>query len=472
MKKILTIALTISLQLGCNLFSTAQNRVQISIEGAIEQLDNSSRTIEIAQKGIEIAKGEKARLNSTWYPNISAAGTYMNMSEKIEVSESLEELAQPILEVIPQLEQILSLLGPSSLTFPLLDNNVATIDGTIAWPLFTGGKRIYANKIGKSLVNAATLQKEAIQNAQHILLIERYYTAKLLEQTIDVCREEAFANKLLYENAEKMLENGIINNAGMLVAKVAYEESELKFESAVRNHKVAEKSLLSMLEIDTLTNSGATLSTPFFICTAMPSLNHFITLALENNQQTKIIGQQKDMATNSKKIARSGYLPDISIFARQNIYSYNIPSNLLPRRMVGAAFAWNIFDGLNREKRIQTAHLQEESLQLGLMEAQTEITRTVRELYTIMEDAQESLMTIETSISLTEELVDIRKKSFNEGMATTQEVVDANALLAKSNLALTLACYKYEIALANLLALCGNTSEFVQYTQMAGNIFK
>ena len=114
MKKILTIALTISLQLGCNLFSTAQNRVQISIEGAIEQLDNSSRTIEIAQKGIEIAKGEKARLNSTWYPNISAAGTYMNMSEKIEVSESLEELAQPILEVIPQLEQILSLLGPFS----------------------------------------------------------------------------------------------------------------------------------------------------------------------------------------------------------------------------------------------------------------------------------------------------------------------------------------------------------------------
>lgn len=473
MKNILTTAIAIALQLFFHLNSTAQEKVQISVEEAIEQLNSNSRTIEIAQKGIEIAEGEKAKLNSTWYPYIGAAGTYINMSEKIEVSETLGDLAQPVVEMIPQLEQILSLLGSSTLSFPLLDNNVATIDGTIAWPLFTGGKRIYANKIGKSLVNTATLRKEIIQNTQFTLLIERYYTVKLLKHTIDVCKEETQANRLLYDNATKLMENGIINHAEMLVAKVAYEEATLKLESTVRKYSVAEKSLFAMLEIDTLsTNINAELTTPFFICSAIPDLNHFITLAHENNQQTKIIEQQKNMATNSKKIAKSGYMPDISIFARQNIYSYNIPSNLLPRRMVGAAFAWNIFDGLNREKRIETARLQEESLELGKREAETEITRNIRELYSLMEDSKESVKTIRTSISLTEELVEIRKKSFNEGMATTQEVVDANSLLAKSNLAYTLACYQYEIALANMLALCGNTMEFIRYSQMDGNIFK
>ena len=164
----------------------------------------------------------------------------------------------------------------------------------------------------------------------------------------------------------------------MLVAKVAYEESQLKLESSSRKYGVAYKSLINMLDIETLpTNIDADLTTPFFICSTIPTLDYFILLAQENNHQTKLIEQQKYMATNSKKIAQSGYMPDISIFARQNIFSYNIPSNLLPRRMVGAAFAWNIFDGLNREKSIRTAQLQEESLKLQKIEVQNEIIRNI-----------------------------------------------------------------------------------------------
>ena len=473
MKNNLTIAFIIALQLFLNLDAKAQNNLQLSIEKAIYQYNATGNAIEIADKGIEIAKGEKARLNSTWYPFLNASGTYINMSEKIEVNESLEELAGPVVEIFPQLEQILSLLGPASISFPLLDNNIAAIDGTIMWALFTGGKRIFANRIGKSLVNTASLQKELVRNLQHILLIERYYTVKLLEQTIEVCENETDANRILYENAQKMMDNGIINHAELLVAKVAYEESALKLESVQRKFTVAGNSLLSMLDMDTLTTGGTLeLTTPFFICSTLPSLEYFIKLSQENNQQTQMIEEQKDMATNSKKIAKSGYMPDISVFARQNIYSYNIPSNLIPRRMVGAAFSWNIFDGLNREKRIQIARLQEESLELGKNEAEIEIKRNIRELYSLMEDAKESIKSIETSINLTEELVSIRQKSFNEGMATTQEIIDANALWAKSNLAFTLACYQYEIALANLLAICGNTSEFIIYSQMEGNIFK
>ena len=473
MKNILAIAFAIALQLAFRFEAAAQHNIQISIEEAFEQYEANSNTIAVAGKGVEIAKEEKARLNSTWYPYITALGSYINMSEKIEVKESIKELAQPVIDVFPELEQILSIIGPSSLSFPLLDNNIASIDGTIAWPLFTGGKRIYANKIGKSLVNTASLQKELVQNTQYILLIERYYTVKLLKRTVSVCRDETQANKMLYENAQKLMENGIINRAEMLVAKVAYEESSLKLETALREYDVAGNALLSMLDRDSqLTeNSNLDLTTPFFICTSIPPLEHFIKTAMANNQQTNIIEQQKSMTTNSKKIAKSGYMPDISIFARQNFYSYNIPSNLLPRRMVGAALSWNIFDGFNREKRIKIARLQEESLTLGKEEAEMEITRAIRQLYSLMEDARESVNTIGTSMALTEDLLNNRQKSYIEGMATTQEVVDANALRSKSNLALTIACYQYEIALTNLLALCGNTSDFILYSNIESNIY-
>ncbi|MBR7157060.1 MAG: TolC family protein, partial [Bacteroidales bacterium] len=105
-------------------------------------------------------------------------------------------------------------------------------------------------------------------------------------------------------------------------------------------------------------------------------------------------------------------------------------------------------------------------------EGTTEVERAVRGLYSIMEDARESLETVTTSISLAQELVKIRERGFSEGVATASEVVEANALLAKSNLAAMLSCYQYEIALSNMIALCGESLHFSSFLNREGNIYR
>ena len=64
-----------------------------------------------------------------------------------------------------------------------------------------------------------------------------------------------------------------------------------------------------------------------------------------------------------------------------------------------------------------------------------------------------------TTIELSEELVRIRKKSFAEGMATSTEVVDAETMLATVRVARLAAYYEYDVALMNLLAICGTVRE-------------
>ena len=56
---------------------------------------------------------------------------------------------------------------------------------------------------------------------------------------------------------------------------------------------------------------------------------------------------------------------------------------------------------------------------------------------------------------MSRELVRVRKKSFQEGMATSTEVVDAEVMLAKVKTAFLLAYYQYDVALINLLSVCG-----------------
>ncbi len=48
-------------------------------------------------------------------------------------------------------------------------------------------------------------------------------------------------------------------------------------------------------------------------------------------------------------------------------------------------------------------------------------------------------------------------------MATSTEVVDAEVMLAKVKTAFLLAYYQYDVALINLLSVCGTPEQFHQY---------
>ena len=66
---------------------------------------------------------------------------------------------------------------------------------------------------------------------------------------------------------------------------------------------------------------------------------------------------------------------------------------------------------------------------------------------------------------MSRELVRIRKKSFQEGMATSTDVIDAETMLSKVQIAFLLAYYKYDVALASLLSTCGMSESFWQYSR-------
>ena len=60
-----------------------------------------------------------------------------------------------------------------------------------------------------------------------------------------------------------------------------------------------------------------------------------------------------------------------------------------------------------------------------------------------------------TTIAMSEELLHIRRKSFEEGMATSTEVVDAEVILSNVRIAMWLAYYQFDVSLASLCSVCG-----------------
>ena len=251
---------------------------------------------------------------------------------------------------------------------------------------------------------------------------------------------------------------GMIDKAGRLFAQVNMDEAQRSLEASQKETAVLQNALRTLLNI-TDTCSIQPVS-PLFINAVLPAKEEFLQTMQTENYTVNQLQLQSHIAKQQLRIEQSGYLPDIAVFGKQTLYAHGIQSNLIPRTMIGVGFTWNLFDGLAREKRIRQSKIAQQTLSIGQEKAKDDLSVGIDKLYTQMQKAQDNVRALNTTIELSEELVRIRKKSFTEGMATSTEVIDSETMLATVRVARLAAYYEYDVALMNLLALCGTPEEF------------
>ena len=292
--------------------------------------------------------------------------------------------------------------------------------------------------------------------------MERYYGLVLALQTEQVCHNRHEALLKHYRDAQRLESVGMIDKAARLFAQVNMEEALREWnraQSAIQTAQIALKQQLGMAD-SALT---ITPTSPLFVNLQLPELQLFIDAMRSNNPALGTLRVEELMARDKLRMDQGGYLPDVALFGKQTLYAHGLPSNLLPRTIVGVGFTWNLFDGLERESQIAQTRLAKQSLAWSREEAEDELAVAVAELYATLQRTSDEVKVLDTSIALNEELVRMRRIAFAEGMATSAEVIDAENALSEVYLARLAAYYAYDVGLANLLALCGMTEEFGEY---------
>ncbi len=452
----------------------------LTLEEAASILQQNNNAIKISRNAVEAAKARKGQLQSAWYPTIMAAGGYMHFSNNISADANVGELAQGIAgnlpesikgleqiisQLIPQFRQIATAIGGTTLSVPLLGQDVTTLDAAAIWPLITGGKRIYASRIGKGMQEAAEHLETLTSNAQMALMLNAYYTLKLSLRSQLVQQENLIYMERLLRNATRLMQEGFINRAELLVVQVAADDAAREYATAMHNTQVASDALNAILgmKLYNVEPQGN-----FFMLDSIPHINSLNERILRHNPQLKILKAQEGILENKTRIARSSYIPNFALFARQNIYSANIPSNLAPRTTVGVAMQWDIFNGFAREKEIKETLLEQEQLNFTYAQAEDDLLTAALALRGRMSDASYNIRTLQQTVALAKELLREREKSFAEGMCTSTDVVAARTALAKARTALDFAGWQYCTSLASLLALCSDTGEFITLHNTCG----
>ena len=432
----------------------------LTLQEATELMNRNNPTLQMADKAVGIARGERQKLNAFWYPMLNASGMVVHLSNKVEVKQPLNTYTEPAKEwiqsVIPGeqlISSILNQVGNYTLSVPLLQRNLTTIDATISWPVFTGGKRMYATRIGNRMVDMAQVGQAEAHALLQTELIETYYALQLANKILEVKEQTYQSLQQHYDHALKLEANGLITKAERLFAEVNRQEAQREWEAAKQERDVAHRALCSLLdiqkEVDILPVS------PLFVTENLPDSLYFKSLIPSSNYAMNRIRLEESIVENRLRISKSAYFPSIALLGKQTLYAHNVPRNLMPRTLIGIGFTWNLFDGLNREADVRVSRLAQETIALEKEKVKNTLDVMVQKLYSQMKEAEEEVSTLQTTIAMSEELLRIRRKSFEEGMATSTEVVDAEVMLSTVRIAMLLAQYQFDVSLASLCSVCG-----------------
>lgn len=240
--------------LGASVSATAQT-LSLSFDDALRQMQQGNRSLKIADKGIETARTERDKLNALWYPSLQGAGTFVHLSEKIEVKQPLSQFTDPAKDFVHNLvpddqfiSSILDQIGSHTLAFPLAPRNLTTVGLTAEWIVFSGGKRIRAGKIGNAMIDIARENREQTDATQRVLLAESYFGLRLAQEVVRVRQDTYNSLKRHYENALKLEAAGMIDKAGCLFAQVNMDEAQRSLEASQKETAVLQNALRNVAQ--------------------------------------------------------------------------------------------------------------------------------------------------------------------------------------------------------------------------------
>lgn len=458
----------------------------IDFRTAVDMMLENNATIKAAEKSTLLAKRQSQLINASWLPTITMTADYTMMSNGIGVSQDYASLLEPFKEkyaetpLVPEILNLISNeLGDLAFEVPIFEDDFGSIDLEILYPIFTGTKRLYANKLAKSNEALSEINKESVGAAKYLELANVYFSLSLAESMIKVLKETHDMTDNHYSQALKMEAIGMFDKAERLIVKVALDESERNLKDAENQAEVLREALLALLGQRTTDNGQQSLgngqesmansqqpivtSTPLFINEKYPQLEWFKDMMKENAYVFQQADLHDDIAKANLRLSQSNYYPVISLYGKQTIASYQVPKNLVPNTIGGVNLVWDIFDGLARERNIQLTKIESEIVAETQISLKNDLEVAVDEWHANLKQACINAEELQSSLELAQEVYRIRKKSFSEGLCTSQQVLDALNLVNKTNLLLLTTYFEYDIALANLCCLCGIPEYFESF---------
>lgn len=458
---------------GAQSIALHRDTVPLSIERAIELAVTRSEEIRLAQSQVRLAEAQVGTARADAFPQVDARIAYTRTFASpfetggFTLPDSLrfepDSLASTA-ERLRYLEKHTPLAGLGGLgqlfgNLPFGQKNayVAAIVGS--QPLYSGGRVGAALGIASAFLEGTTLNLREQTADIELQVRTAYYRARLAQELVGISQAALEQAQRFLRSERLRRESGTGSELDVLRAEVAVANLEPQLIAATNAAELATLDLKRLVDVP--------MTDPVALTTSLdpPAVVAPVDTAAASRllaQRAAIAAQERQVAMREGqvRIARSGYLPTVSLnlnYGRQLFPSQVFSLGDQWRRDVNASVVASVplFNMGRTRAEVAQAQVAVEQERLRLAQLREVVQLEYQRALGERERARASIAARQLTVTQAQRVYDLTVLRYEQGLASQLEVSDARLALLQARTNLAQGVADFHIANANLARALG-----------------
>lgn len=431
-RKIVSIVLLLFLFSTINL-TKAQEKLSLTLDKAIEIGLQNSKQLHSSLMRVKSSEAKVKEVSALRLPSLKLNAGYRRLSE-----------VDPFIINTP--------FGSFPIAPGIFDNY--SVQLSVFQPLFTGFRLVGNINLNEELSNAT---KEEFNKDKSELLfnIKNSYWGVFKAMQFKKVMDETVAQiKAHVEDAKNLEKAGMLTKNDILKIEVQLSNAiyqQLEAENAVK---------LAMTALNNV--MGIPLNTQIEIVSDVnlneyktEELSKLVSVAIENRPEVKAADSRVKASEAGVTLAKSSWYPQLSLYAN---YYYSKPNQrILPTQNrfdgtwdAGINLSMNLWDWLTTKHQTDQAEAQLAQAMDGIGLIKDGITLEVTQNYLSLTQANKKIEIAKLIVTQAEENLRVTSQKFRNGLATSSDLIDAEAALISAKTNYTTSIVDYELVKAKL----------------------
>ena len=418
--------------------TTANVATPLDLADVVRLAGTESRRLAEADSDVAIAAARVGEARGRLFPTLSAQGRYAWYTD-----------AQTTGVRLPA--QALANLGGIPPTVVVREQDFGTVNGTATVPIDLFGEITKGLTAAQAGYRAEAARRYATLLDEQVAAVRSYFGLLEAERLRAVAEQTLAAQQEQLANAQSRVDAGRLTRNELLVVQVAVQTTEQLLR--VRNIEVARArwALNQVIgrPIDAPTRVSDVTAPP-----ALPSVPDALRDAYAHNPVLLALVEEQQRLDDSASALSRSRLPQ---FQGGGTIDYSTSGIIQPQEVEGAfvGFTWTFDTGGRKQGQIAQARIAAEQNRIRVERSLREVETAVRATRLAAEERIAALPSAEVAVEQAEENRRIRGQQFDVGRATSEDVLDAEALLAQQRALLASALYQAHTRRAELQQVLG-----------------
>jgi outer membrane protein TolC len=423
--------------------SFSSHALEFSFKNAWMILQEKNNALAAERSNVQRYQQLEAAKQSLNLPSVSWSTTYVHLDDDIEIN-------------MGDIYAAFAALGSVTIT----DQDIVTSSIRAVWPIFTGFRISAAQQAAQGQTEEAQAKLKMEEQAQYEDLAKYYFSVVLAEEVLATQQSAVRGLTQHRDFAIKLEQQGQIAHVERLQAEASLDKAIIDMKKAKKKQDIAIAALTQILNQSEPVIPQSTL----FVNDTLPPLSAFTQKTLKSYPGLAILDAKEKQAESLMAAEKGKYYPSVNLFGNYHVYDDDSFSlDLEPDWFVGVGVSVPLIDNSGRSNTIRAAYSAIQQVRSLRLQAKQDLTVLVQKTYLEAEQSVEEVKGLQSSQHLAEENLKLRKMAFNQGLATSLEVVDAELYLASMKIQQQLASFNYLISLNKLLALSREMTSFTHY---------